>query len=102
MAYNPNIDYAAEIEKEFQKDKPSWSKIATLAQARNKKIEGEGIQTKSTEDYINELMSKYGYADPMSGSPKKNSTQGTSYTPPNILNNSPINNPSNNPIENQQ
>lgn len=78
MAYNPNIDYAAEIEKEFQKGKPSWSKIATLAQARNKKIEGEGIQTKSTQDYINELMSKYGYADPSPGGAKPDTNKNVS------------------------
>ena len=63
MAYNPNIDYAAEIEKEFQKGKPNWDTIATLAQAKNEKIKREGIKTKSTQDYLNELMLKYGYPD---------------------------------------
>ena len=57
--YNKNIDYAAEIEKEFQKDRPSYGTIAELALKRDQKIKGEGIQTQSTQDFINDLLNKY-------------------------------------------
>lgn len=51
-----NRDIASEIAAEFEKDTIDWGKVSQLASERDAKIASLGMQTQSTEDYINQLF----------------------------------------------
>lgn len=88
MAYNPNIDYAAELAREMKNPKIDWNKVSQLSQGRDAKISATGVNTQSTEDYINQL-----YAQRTPTNTVKPNTNVSSPSPSNTNSYSPSSSP---------
>ena len=86
MAYNRDI--AAEIKAEMQKEKIDWNRVIQLGNERNEKIKATGMQTQSTEDYINQL-----YVQRISANTVKPNTNVSSPSPSNANSYSPSSSP---------